>query len=73
MIVAPSKTPKPVIDKLHADLSAVLNEGEIKSTILKNGMLPTPTASVDQLKGFVSSEIARWGKVVEQAGLTGSQ
>lgn len=73
MIVAPSKTPKPVIDKLHADVNAVLNEGEIKAAILKSGMLPTQTASVDQLKSFVSSEITRWGKVVQQAGLTGSQ
>jgi tripartite-type tricarboxylate transporter receptor subunit TctC len=73
MIVAPSKTPQPVIGKLHADLNAVLDEAEVKAQIARSGMLPVATTSVDNLKGFIASEIARWGKVVQQAGLTGSQ
>jgi len=73
MIVAPAKTPQPVVAKLHADFNAVLDDADSKAAILRNGMLPVPTTSVDNLKVFVSAEVARWGKVVQQAGLTGSQ
>jgi hypothetical protein len=36
-------------------------------------MLPIDTPSVASLHVFVQAEIARWGKVVEQAGIAGSQ
>jgi len=73
MIVAPAKTPKSAVDRLHADLNAALQDSETKAQILRVGMLPVATSSVEQLQAFVTSEIARWRKVVAQAGLTGSQ
>jgi tripartite-type tricarboxylate transporter receptor subunit TctC len=73
MIVAPAKTPQPALAKLHGDLNAVLDTTETKGQIVRNGMLPVATTTVDNLKVFVASEISRWGKVVEQAGLKGSQ
>jgi tripartite-type tricarboxylate transporter receptor subunit TctC len=73
MLVAPAKTPRPVIDKLHADFKRVLDTPESKDQILKNGMIPAANPSVAGLQDFVKSEIARWSKVVAQAGLTASQ
>jgi hypothetical protein len=40
--------------------------------IAKTGMLPMKTPSIEELQAFVKSEIARWGKVVQQAGIAGS-
>jgi hypothetical protein len=37
------------------------------------GLIPVDTPSVEQLKSFVDSEIVRWGKLVQQAGIAGSQ
>jgi hypothetical protein len=37
------------------------------------GLLPIDTPSVASLQIFVQTEIARWAKVVEQAGIAGSQ
>lgn len=73
MIVAPAKTPQAAITRLHGDFKALLDEPDSKAQIVRNGMLPVATTSVDNLKVFVASEIARWSKVVQQAGLTGSQ
>ena len=73
MIVAPAKTPRPIVDKLHAELKGVLATPEVKEQIGKTGMLPMDSPSVDGLQAFVKSEIARWGKVVQQAGIAGSQ
>ena len=36
-------------------------------------MLRFDNASVDELRDFVKSEIVRWGKVVEQAGIARSE
>ena len=73
MMVAPGKTPRPVVDKLHAELKAVLALPDVKEAIAKNGMVPMPENSVEGLQTFVKSEIARWSKVVRDAGIAGSQ
>ena len=46
---------------------------EVKEYASKMGLLPIDTPSVPSLRVFVQTEIARWGKVVEQAGIAGSQ
>ena len=73
MVVAPAKTPQPIVEKLHNDLKRVLDTPESKDQILKNGMIPAANPSVAGLRDFIKSEIARWSKVVAQAGLTASQ
>jgi tripartite-type tricarboxylate transporter receptor subunit TctC len=73
MIVAPPKTPRPIVDKLHDELKTLLDTPEMKERILKSGMVPMEYGSVEQLREFIKSEIARWGKVVRKAGLEGSQ
>jgi tripartite-type tricarboxylate transporter receptor subunit TctC len=73
MLVAPAKTPRPVVDQLHHALDEILAKPETKEQILKFGFLPVANRSVEDLEAFVKSETARWGKVVHQAGIAGSQ
>jgi tripartite-type tricarboxylate transporter receptor subunit TctC len=73
MIAAPAKTPKPVVDKLHADFTGVLAMPEVKEQIAKTGMVPMDGMPIAGLQKFIASEIDRWGKVVKQAGIAGSQ
>ena len=72
-MAAPAQTPKPVLDKLNSEITAVLAMPEVREQILKYGFLPLQNRSVDELKDFVKSEIARWGKVVQDAGIAASQ
>jgi hypothetical protein len=37
------------------------------------GFLPLENRSVEGLQEFVKSEIVRWGEIVKQAGIAGSQ
>ena len=37
------------------------------------GLIPVVSPSPEELQGYVRSEIVRWGKVVEQAGATGTE
>jgi tripartite-type tricarboxylate transporter receptor subunit TctC len=73
MVVAPAKTPKPIADRLHADLKEVLASAQTREQIAKLGLTPLDTPPIVTMQGFVKSEIERWGKVVEAAGIAGSQ
>jgi tripartite-type tricarboxylate transporter receptor subunit TctC len=73
MITAPAKTPKPIIDRLHAELMAVMALPEIKERVAKLSLLALDTPSVAEMQTFVKSEIVRWGDIVKKAGIAGSQ
>jgi tripartite-type tricarboxylate transporter receptor subunit TctC len=73
MIVAPTGTPREIVDKLHAEIKAVLALPEVKAEYARTGRISASYPSPDELARFVRSEIVRLGKVVEQAGIARSQ
>jgi tripartite-type tricarboxylate transporter receptor subunit TctC len=73
MIVAPAKTPLPIVERLHGELMNVVAQPEFKNQIVNGGMLPMDNPSLAGLQDFVNSEILRWGAVVRRAGLAGSE
>ena len=73
MVVAPAKTPPAIVTKLHEAIKAVLATPDVKQQIAKLSLVPLATPSVEEMKAFVKSEIARWGKVVEAAGIAGTE
>jgi tripartite-type tricarboxylate transporter receptor subunit TctC len=72
LIVAPSKTPKPVVEKLHAELKAIAAQPEVREQMLKMGLMPVDSPSVDDLRKFMQTENERWGNIVREAGAAGS-
>ena len=73
MIVAPAKTPKEIVDRLNAELNAIVREPPTMSDINGRGHIAVATPPVAELQRFVQSEIVRWAKVVEAAGAKGVQ
>src|SRR5262245_38249947 len=73
MVVAPAGTPADVVERLHTEMKDFMGQRAIRDRVAEHGMLPINTPSVANLSVFVRSEIARWGKVVQQAGIAGSQ
>jgi tripartite-type tricarboxylate transporter receptor subunit TctC len=73
MVVTASKSPQGAVDRLHAELKTILAKPEIREQLVKLSLLPMEGRSVAEMQTFVKSEITRWGKVVEQAGIAGSQ
>jgi len=70
MVVAPAATPRPVIDKLHSALDAILALPETRDAITRIGLIPAEAATVEELQAFVRAEIVRWGEVVKRSGAT---
>ena len=73
MIVAPAQTSPAIVARLHAALDDILTESEVQEQISNLGMIPAPNKSPAELQAFIDSEMVRWGKVVQQAGLAGSE
>ena len=68
MVVAPAATPRPIIDKLHGELEAIMALPETRNAITRIGLIPAEGASVEDLQAFIGSEIVRWGEVVKRSG-----
>ena len=73
MIVAPAKTPTEIVERLNAELNAIVREPAVNRDINGRGHIAVVTAPVAELQRFVQAEIARWAKVVEDAGAKGTE
>jgi tripartite-type tricarboxylate transporter receptor subunit TctC len=69
----PAGTPKNVVAKLRAALDEAVVLPEVQQQIIRLGMIPGSASSPEELQRFIASETARWGKVVTQAGLAGTE
>ena len=65
-VCAPSGTPVAILDKLNADLHAVMRVPEVEQRLSGLGMPPAPT-SREEFDRFIRGEIARWAQVIKDA------
>jgi tripartite-type tricarboxylate transporter receptor subunit TctC len=68
MVVVPAATPKPVVDRLHAELKSIMAMPETRQAITGLGLVPVDTGPPEELQAFVRTEIVRWGDVVKRSG-----
>jgi tripartite-type tricarboxylate transporter receptor subunit TctC len=73
MLVAPAKTPHEIVDKLAAEVRTIVAAPDVRKLLVDTGNLPLLSPAPAQLQEYVKSEIVRWGKVVEAAGIAGSE
>jgi tripartite-type tricarboxylate transporter receptor subunit TctC len=73
MLVVPAKTPPPIVNRLRAELVPVLEEADVQSWIVNNGLNPPRLQGAQELQQYLVSEIARWRTVLNQVGLAASQ
>jgi tripartite-type tricarboxylate transporter receptor subunit TctC len=66
-LMAPAKTPRPVLEKLNAEVNKILSSPEVKENWLKQGTL-TMGMSIEQFDKFLREEIVKWAKVVKMSG-----
>jgi tripartite-type tricarboxylate transporter receptor subunit TctC len=69
---APAKTPPEIIRKLHADTVAVLNDPPTRQKLegLGVGVIGSTPA---ELGAYLKAEMAKWGPVIKEAGITGTE
>ena len=67
-LCAPTGTPAPILDKVHADLTAILRTPDIHQRFSEMVLDPAPM-SRDQFGQFIRAETARWARVIKEAGI----
>lgn len=72
LIVAPAQTPKDVVEKLHREIKDVMQEPDVRRRITDSGSVVIDSPSLTELNAFLESEITRWGKIIDSAGLSKS-
>jgi tripartite-type tricarboxylate transporter receptor subunit TctC len=70
-LLAPARTPAPIIAKLNQAVATVLADPEINRKLVQSGAIPQPT-SPDQFGALLKDELARWGRIVREKGIKDS-
>jgi tripartite-type tricarboxylate transporter receptor subunit TctC len=65
-LFAPTRTPKPVLDKLFAATVSVLREPQLKDYLEKRTFSVEPSASPAEFNAFVQAEVKRWEKIIRE-------
>jgi tripartite-type tricarboxylate transporter receptor subunit TctC len=72
ILFAPSATPKPIIERLHAEMKKIMADSEMIKLTEKIGLLPVDSPNIDGIQKYLASEREKWGSLVKQLGLDGS-
>ncbi len=73
ILLAPAGTPQPIVNRLHNEMKAIMADKGVKDRIAALGLIPFETPDVEGLKAYLASERQKWGTLVRQLGLEGSQ
>jgi tripartite-type tricarboxylate transporter receptor subunit TctC len=65
---APRRTPRPIVEKLHAEVQRALADPTVQQRIADTAGEPSNMA-LAQIEPFVKAEIAKWAEVVKRAGI----
>ena len=65
---APKNTPKPIVEKLYAEIQKALDSPDVKKRITEDTGTPMKMPLAD-IEPFVKSEIAKWADVIKRGGV----
>jgi tripartite-type tricarboxylate transporter receptor subunit TctC len=66
-VFAPAGTPKPIVDKMAAEMKKILELPDVKEKLAEIGAVASPMTPEDFAK-FIDSERAKWADVVKASG-----
>jgi tripartite-type tricarboxylate transporter receptor subunit TctC len=68
-LMAPTGTPAAVVDKLNGEINSILALSDVRETLDKQGLTPTP-GKPEALGALVKNDFARWAEVIRKAKIT---
>ncbi|MBS0292120.1 MAG: tripartite tricarboxylate transporter substrate binding protein [Proteobacteria bacterium] len=67
-VFAPAGTPKPIVDRLHAEIMKIVATPEVQARLKAFGMRPSDMSPAE-LATFQKAEVAKWAQVIKAAGI----
>jgi tripartite-type tricarboxylate transporter receptor subunit TctC len=68
-VMAPAKTPKPIINKLHAALLKTVQSKDVVKNLATIGIEPLTNPTPAAFDAFMKSESKRWGAIAKAANI----
>jgi tripartite-type tricarboxylate transporter receptor subunit TctC len=66
-IMAPAGTPKPVVDKLNAEINKVINKPQVQAAWAKRGAVPMVKTPAE-FGTYLRADIEKWARIVKISG-----
>jgi tripartite-type tricarboxylate transporter receptor subunit TctC len=66
--LAPAGTPKAAVDKLSGEIQTIFKRQDIRDRLVQMGIDPVGSSSAEFDK-FLRNEVAKWAKVIKEAGV----
>jgi tripartite-type tricarboxylate transporter receptor subunit TctC len=67
-VLAPARTPRAIINKLHAEVAKAVRAPDLRDRLLNEGAIPVGNTP-EQFAVFIQRELERWAKVIKDAGI----
>ena len=64
-MLAAAGTPKPIVDRVHAEIGKIISSADFKSRLAVLGTDETPPMSQTELRDWLRNETARWARIIE--------
>lgn len=68
-LFAPARTPRPILERLNREVSAIVSAGEVRDRLVGDGAEPAPPASAAEFRSAYLLEVEKWAKVVKISGV----
>ena len=67
-VLAPAGTPREIVGRLNTEIVKILNSADVKDRFAKQGV-EVQTSTPERFSEFLKGEVARWARVVKDAGI----
>jgi tripartite-type tricarboxylate transporter receptor subunit TctC len=68
-IFGPAGLPRPIVDKLNAEVLAILAEKDVQEKLANVGFEVWPSKSPEEFAKYVADQLALWTRLIKQAGI----
>jgi tripartite-type tricarboxylate transporter receptor subunit TctC len=66
-VVVPAGTPRPIVDRLHAEFSKAMRSPDVAERYATLGVEPVDSTP-EQFAAYMRAELAKWGDIIKRAG-----
>jgi tripartite-type tricarboxylate transporter receptor subunit TctC len=70
-ILAPAATPRPIVDRFHAELMKAIRLPDVNKTLIETLGMEVMATNPEETHAWIRQEMARWGRVVKENDIRG--